>query len=97
MLSIEEVRHIALLARVGLTDEETEALRKDLSGVLDFFRELEKLSLPETGDASMEDIPVKENDTRTDRVSDFGVRGRERIMEGVPVKRDGFVKVRSVF
>lgn len=95
MLSKDEVKHIATLARIGLSDEEVEAYRKDLSGILDFFRELESLPLPEDGSES--DVPVKENDTREDRVSDFGNLGKERILDGVPVKRDGFVKVRSVF
>lgn len=95
MLSKDEVKHIALLARVGLTDEEVEAYRKDLSGILDFFNELETLALPEDGLKT--GMPEKENDTREDRVLDFGNLGRERIVNGVPVRQDGFVKVRSVF
>src|SRR3989344_8495935 len=41
MISKDEVKHIALLARLGLSDEELQAMQKDLSGVLDFFRELQ--------------------------------------------------------
>jgi aspartyl-tRNA(Asn)/glutamyl-tRNA(Gln) amidotransferase subunit C len=96
MLSTEEVKHIALLARIGLSDEEVESYRKDLSSVLDFFHELEALDLPEEGKQTAS-VPVKENDTRTDRAEDFGTNGKKRIMDGVPVKQDGFVKVRSVF
>lgn len=95
MLSREEVEHIATLARIGLSEDEVESYRKDLSGILDFFRELESLVIPD--DAELSGIPVKENDTRDDRVSAFGTLGRERILSGVPVKQDGFVKVRSVF
>lgn len=97
MLTTEEVRHIALLARIGLSDGEIEAYRKDLSGVLDFFHELEELTLPDDMEAVRNAVPVKGNDTREDRVEDFGEAGRGRIMEGVPVKKDGYVKVRSVF
>lgn len=95
MLSNEEVEHIASLARIGLSDEEKESYRKDLSGVLDFFRELEGLSVSDggVGDA----VPVKENDTRADRVEECDAAVREGILDGIPVKRDGFVKVRSVF
>jgi aspartyl/glutamyl-tRNA(Asn/Gln) amidotransferase C subunit len=33
-VSVEEVRHVALLARLGLTDERAAALTKDLNGIL---------------------------------------------------------------
>lgn len=95
MLSREEVEHIALLARIGLSDTEVEKYRKDLSGVFDFFHELEELDL--SGEPEDDGIPVKENDTREDSVSGFGSVGRDGIMRNVPAKNDGFVKVRSVF
>lgn len=95
MLSNEEVEHIASLARIGLSDEEKETYRKDLSGVLDFFCELEELSVPEDGAGNA--VPVKENDTRSDRVEECDESVRNGILAGVPVKKDGFVKVRSVF
>ncbi|HWQ60100.1 MAG TPA: Asp-tRNA(Asn)/Glu-tRNA(Gln) amidotransferase subunit GatC [Candidatus Fimivivens sp.] len=95
MLTREEVEHIALLARIGLTDTEVEKYRKDLSGVLDFFHELEELDL--SGESEGDVVPVKENDTREDRVVEFGGIGREDILKRVPSKKDGFIRVRSVF
>ncbi|NTW15457.1 MAG: Asp-tRNA(Asn)/Glu-tRNA(Gln) amidotransferase subunit GatC [Candidatus Moranbacteria bacterium] len=95
MLSTDEVKRIALLARIGLTDAEIERYRKDLSSVLDFFRELEALDLSDGADG--EGVPVKENDTREDRAEPFGSVGRDDIMKSVPSVKDGYVKVRSVF
>lgn len=95
MLTSEEVRNIALLARIGLTDSEVEKYRKELSGVLDFFHELGELDL--SGGFVGDGIPVKENDTREDRVAELGGVEREDILNCVPVKKDGFIKVRSVF
>lgn len=95
MLTVDEVKHIALLARIGLTDAEVETYRKDLSSVLDFFHELGELTIAE-GDAD-DGIPVKMNDYREDAVGDVGAACREEIMNIVPVKKDGYVKVRSVF
>ena len=46
-LTTEEVRHIALLARVGMTDEEVEVMRYQLSDILEQF---EALSRVDTGD-----------------------------------------------
>ncbi len=43
MLSNEQVRHIAWLARLGVTDDEVERFRDDLSIILEHFRALEEL------------------------------------------------------
>ena len=46
-LTTEEVRHIALLARVGMTDDDVEQMRDQLSDILAQF---EALSRVDTGD-----------------------------------------------
>lgn len=95
MLSKEEVEHIAVLARIGLSDDEVARYRKDLSQVLDFFKELETLDIS-AGEAG-ESVPRKKNDTREDRVENFSAHGKKIIMGNVPDRKDGYVKVRSVF
>jgi len=66
-LSSEEVRHIAWLARLGLTDAEVERFREDLSVILEHFRALEELdtnSVPAAAHASLlhnilrDDVPA---------------------------------------
>jgi aspartyl-tRNA(Asn)/glutamyl-tRNA(Gln) amidotransferase subunit C len=55
-LSNEEVRHIAWLARLGLTDTEVEKFREELSVILEHFRALEELntdSVPTASHASL--------------------------------------------
>ncbi len=42
-LSIEEVEHIAWLARLGLTEEEKARMAEQLSGILDHFQTLNEL------------------------------------------------------
>jgi len=65
-LSSEEVRHIAWLARLGVTDEEVERFRVDLSVILEHFNLLQKLdtdNVPAAPHASLlqnifrEDVP----------------------------------------
>ena len=46
-LTTEEVRHIALLARIGMEDDEVEEMRGQLSDILEQF---EALSSVDTGD-----------------------------------------------
>lgn len=42
-LSSDEVRHIAWLARLGVSNDEVERFRVDLSVILDHFRVLQEL------------------------------------------------------
>ncbi|MGD2251574.1 MAG: Asp-tRNA(Asn)/Glu-tRNA(Gln) amidotransferase subunit GatC [Anaerolineales bacterium] len=42
-LSIEEVRHIALLARLNLTPEEEQRYREQLSAILDYAARLQQI------------------------------------------------------
>ncbi|HKP52430.1 MAG TPA: Asp-tRNA(Asn)/Glu-tRNA(Gln) amidotransferase subunit GatC [Chloroflexia bacterium] len=43
MLTPEEVRHVAMLARLGLTDEEVEMMRAQLAQVLDYIAMLSEV------------------------------------------------------
>lgn len=94
MLSKEEVQHIAMLARIGLSDEETGKYQHDLSTVLDFFKELQEL---DTAGEIEVGVPEKENDTREDTHTDFGTNGKQAILDNIPETKDGYIKVRSVF
>ena len=40
MISKEEVKHIAKLARLGLTEKEREKMQKELSSILDYIEKL---------------------------------------------------------
>ena len=42
-LSEDDVRHIALLARIGMTDEDVQNMRNDLSNIMDQFDALTKV------------------------------------------------------
>lgn len=94
-LSKEEVQHIALLARVGLRDEEIEKYQKDLSSVLDFFRELETVKTD--GVVPIGNITGIQNRARIDSIENFEPALKDRILKNVPETKDGFVKVKSVF
>jgi len=65
-LSREDVLHVAYLARLGLTEEEVELFREQLSRVLDHFQQLQQLdtaAIPPTAQVTVlsnvfdEDVP----------------------------------------
>ena len=95
MLTQEEVKHIALLARIGLKEDEVEKYQKDLSAVLDFFRELQAADTDKV--EMIGHITGRLGEAREDRTEDFGTLGKEALKKNFPDTKEGFVKVRSVF
>lgn len=95
MLSVEEVKHIARLARIGLSDEEVPKYQKELSAILDFFKELE--TVPTEGVLPMGNITGKSDASREDSAQSLSAAERDALIANMPKVLDGFVKVKSVF
>lgn len=95
MLSSEEVKNIAKLARIGLSDEDVLKYQRDLSAILDFFKELE--TVPTEGVSPMGNSTEKSDAFREDRAVPGSDAERAAILANVPMTKDGFVKVKSVF
>ena len=95
MLTKEEIQHIALLARIGLSDAEVEKYQKDLSGALAWF---EKLSVVDTDHVGvMGNITGRSDVARSDVAEQAAIVVREGIVADFPEQKDGFLKVKSVF
>ena len=45
MLTIDEVKHLAKLARLELVDEELTTFQKELSSILDYFEKLKEVDI----------------------------------------------------
>jgi aspartyl-tRNA(Asn)/glutamyl-tRNA(Gln) amidotransferase subunit C len=91
-LSTEEVRHIALLARVGMTDDEVELMRDQLSNILGHFDSLQELDtdgVDPTGHAADVETVMRE-----DRVAES--IDRDDALSNVPRREGDFVRVRAV-
>ncbi len=95
MLSVDEVKHIALLSRIGLCEEDIPTYQKDLSAVFDFFRELEKV--PTDMIEPIGHITGRTDVMRDDVHENFPQSEREQILKNAPDTKDGFLKVKSVF
>jgi aspartyl-tRNA(Asn)/glutamyl-tRNA(Gln) amidotransferase subunit C len=93
MLSKEEVKHIAKLARLGLTDQEIEKFQKDLSSILDYIEKLKEVDVKDVLPASH--AVLVENIFREDEIK-TKTPGK-KLLDLSPDKKDGFLKVKSVF
>lgn len=94
MLKKEEVQHIANLARIKIDEKETEGYQNDLSGILDYFAELQAL---DTGNLeTIGHITGMQNVLRHDCVQDFGSLGKEAVLKNAPETKNGQIKVKNV-
>ncbi|HUV57076.1 MAG TPA: Asp-tRNA(Asn)/Glu-tRNA(Gln) amidotransferase subunit GatC [Dehalococcoidales bacterium] len=91
-LSHEEVLHIALLARLGLTESEVDKFREQLSNILENFEILQQAdttNVPPTAQS----IPLQ-NVMKTDEVSDS--LSQEQVLANAPRKEGDYFRVRAV-
>lgn len=66
-LTLEEVKHIATLARLELSDAELARYREQLSAILDYFRKLQKLEtvdIPPTSSVLVASAPLRADEPR---------------------------------
>ena len=91
-LSHEEVLHIALLARLGLTEAEVDKFREQLSNILE---NLEVLQQVDTTDVppTAQSIPLR-NIVRGDEITDS--LSQSQVLANAPRKEGDFFRVRAV-
>ena len=91
-LTEDEVRHIALLARVAMSDEEVEVMRGHLSNILDHFDVLQQVDTegvePTRHSADVESV------MREDRVDDS--LSLDEAMANAPQRKGDLIRVRAV-
>jgi aspartyl-tRNA(Asn)/glutamyl-tRNA(Gln) amidotransferase subunit C len=91
-LTREEVDHIALLARLGLTDHERETLGEQLSNILenmDALKEVDTLGVPPTTQSI-----ATQNVFRDDVVCPS--LSQEQVLANAPQNENGSFKVRPI-
>ncbi len=91
-LTSDEVRHIARLARVALSDDEVERLREQLSGILDHFSTLNAIDtegVPPTAQTFEMTSVQREDESRPSE-------DRDAVLSNAPRSEDGYFRVRAV-
>jgi len=92
VLTPEEVRHIAQLARVGVTDEDVERMRVQLSQILEHFEalaELETADIPPTAFAVQLENVMRPDESRPSY-------SKEEILANAPQLDEDYIRVRVV-
>ena len=92
-LSREEVLHIALLARLGLTETEADSLREQLSDILENFEALQEVDTTDVPPTA-QSIPLQSVMRNDDKV--VPSLPPNQILANAPRREEGFFRVRAV-
>lgn len=91
-LTIEDVRHVAALARVGVTQKDLEKMRGELSSILGTFQVLQEIDtdgIEPTGHAIAVTSVMRDDEPSESTPHD-------EILANAPKEQDGFFRVRAV-
>ncbi len=91
-LSPEQVRHIARLARLGLTDDDVEKFSHQLSDILDYFDRLKEV---DTDDVTPTAYPLDLHNVMRDDLPDPSL-SPEDALRNAPDRHGEYFRVRRV-
>ena len=92
MIDIEQVRKVASLARLELTEDEEQQFTGQLNSILDYVQQLDELDTKDVPPTTRA-IEVS-NITRPDKLEVF--EEREDILDGAPEREASFFKVPKI-
>ena len=88
----DEVRHIATLARIGMTDDEVERMRDEMSQILESFDVLQQIDTdavePTGHSVDLDSVLRSDEVAESSPVAD--------VLLNAPATEDDFVRVRAV-
>jgi aspartyl-tRNA(Asn)/glutamyl-tRNA(Gln) amidotransferase subunit C len=92
VITIEQVEHVAKLARLSLTAEEKERFAKQLRAIIEHFNELQ--SIDTTGVEPLAHVLPITNVMREDKV--VKPPGSAVLLENAPAQENGFFRVPKI-
>ena len=96
MISKEEVKHIAKVARLGLTRNEIKKFQEELSRILDYIEKLKEVDIskiePTSHSILMENV-MREDQTESQKSK---VKS-QKLIDLAPETKNGYLKVKSIF
>jgi aspartyl-tRNA(Asn)/glutamyl-tRNA(Gln) amidotransferase subunit C len=90
----KEVEHIAKLARLSLTEKEIEKYQKELSQILEYIEKLKEVDVSNV-EPTFHPLKVK-NVMRKDTEIKKGIEKIKKLIESMPERKEGYLKVKRV-
>jgi len=91
-IAVDEVKRIAKLARIGLSDNEVAKMTSELGNILEFVEQLQKVDISHTE-------PTDQVTGLTDVWREDVVKPsppREQLLANAPAQKDGYIVVKRV-
>ncbi len=89
-MDIKDVENLADLARIELNEEEKKGILKDMGGILEYIKVIEKIEINDaTPEYNLKNV-WREDEMRT------SVFSRDLIIDQFPDSQDGFLKVKKI-
>ncbi len=92
-LTIQQVEHIASLARLELTAEEKEKYSSQLSNILDYMEKLQAVDTQKIEPTSQ--VTGLINVMREDKVINSGIE--QELVNSAPSHKDGYISIPKIF
>ena len=93
-VSADEVKKLALLSRLNLTDAEVEKLRGEIDSILAYIDTVQKVTLP-PGVAASPHLDLQ-NVTRADEAPHAAGEFTKEIVAQFPNEENGYLKVKKI-
>jgi len=94
MISKEEIKHIAKLARIELKDEEVLRFQKELSSILDYIEQLKEVDISKID--LKESLTKFQGVTRQDKEIKKSIEQSLKLIGLSPDKKDNYLKTKKI-
>ena len=91
MITKEDIKNLADLARIEIAPEEAEKLTAEVDSILDYVGQIKNVS----GDIERE-IPKLRNVLREDVVTNNGGEYTEKLLSNAPAREKNYLKVKKI-
>lgn len=96
MISKEEVKHIAKLARLGLTDKEIGKFQRELSSIFDYFEKLKEVALSKFK-TEIQPVGIEKAARKDTENPKPKIENSKKLLELAPASKNSYLKVKSIF
>jgi len=93
MISKEDIKKLADLARIDVREDELENIRAKMEGVLSYVSEVQEIT---SSAPTKEDVPVLHNVLREDGEPEISGSYTDAILANAPEKEGHYIKVRKI-
>lgn len=99
MISVEDVKKLADLARIEVGENEANTLARDIEEIVGYVQQIQHLSAEEAGNIAVPPARVvaePHNVFREDGTPHIACEHTDALISAAPEKKDGFVKVQKI-